>query len=393
LLHPAPWTAPQLIKYQAPVEARALKVRLRQGQNRRGAERVKVISQDATTKTWQAILPASLARQPLEIRATTEGLVLENVAAGEVKRVVGGTRIEVSKSGAQREARLSFDSRGRVRAKIQLKLAAKYPAEKYDNVKTWRVAKNLGPRGPVEIAVDTGNVKKRCEQYSKCRLTAKAKITSYGYTVIKKSDREKVSTPPEQFRGTLGFVPGDAFSGGGGQRYDYAVYVEDGIKIDRRGFANHIAGTLGDSRGWKRTGRVSFKQVKTASQADTRVILASPAMVDRLCAPLNTNGYVSCTQGSSVILNLDRWRYAVPHFKSRREYRRMVTNHEIGHRIGQGHRYCSGSGNKAPVMQQQTYGLQGCRANAWPLDFEASSARAMGRLRTVGAGSRRAWLD
>lgn len=116
-------------------------------------------------------------------------------------------------------------------------------------------------------------------------------------------------------------------------------------------------------------------------------------MVDRLCAPLNTNGYVSCTQGSSVILNLNRWRYAVPHFKSRLEYRRMLTNHEIGHRLGQGHRYCSGARNTAPVMQQQTYGLQGCKSNPWPLDFEAGSARAIGNPRAFAAEPGFDWLE
>ena len=72
-----------------------------------------------------------------------------------------------------------------------------------------------------------------------------------------------------------------------------------------------------------------------------------------------------------MVINLDRWRHAVPHWTgTRTEYRQMVINHEFGHRIGKPHRWCPGVGDLAPVMQQQTYSLQGCKANSWPLPSE-----------------------
>ena len=110
------------------------------------------------------------------------------------------------------------------------------------------------------------------------------------------------------------------------------------------------------------------------------VCLATPETVDRLCYPLHTEGEVSCCVGSKVVVNLDRWENAVPHWDgSLRSYRRMLVCHEVGHRIGQGHRYCPGAGQLAPVMQQQTYGLQGCRRDR--------SAAGLGALSRAGATS------
>ena len=293
-----------------------------------------------------------------------------------MRRIVKDTTLRIRELGDRRIAKLKFTSRGKLRVSLEMRLIAKYPAEKSELVKRWQTRETVTETGRREVRLRTDDVRKRCESYSRCRLVAKADVKAIGLKVAAASDKASVPTPPERFTGSLGFVPGNAFSGGGGRRYDYAVYVERGIKIDRKLFAEDVGGVLGDSRSWKRSGRVSFRQVGSASRADTRLILASPNLVDRLCAPLDTAGYVSCTQGSSVILNLNRWRYSVPHFNSRLEYRRMLVNHEVGHRIGQSHRSCSGSRNKAPVMQQQTYGLQGCRPNAWPLDSEVASLRA-----------------
>ena len=79
----------------------------------------------------------------------------------------------------------------------------------------------------------------------------------------------------------------------------------------------------------------------------------------------------SCRVGRNVIINQSRWRHSSVHFTgTKATYRTMVVNHETGHWLGRPHARCSGPGKLAPVMQQQSKGMQGCRPNAWPLARE-----------------------
>lgn len=150
---------------------------------------------------------------------------------------------------------------------------------------------------------------------------------------------------------------------GSGRRVAYRVEVEDDLPIAAPAFAKAVDKTLGDERGWTTQG-YAFQRTP---DADLRIVLASPATTDRLCHPLRTNGRVSCRNGNDVVINARRWfdgAKSYPDDVSR--YRQYVINHEVGHSFGLGHQTCPANGAKAPVMLQQTLGLQGCEANPWP---------------------------
>lgn len=143
----------------------------------------------------------------------------------------------------------------------------------------------------------------------------------------------------------------------------YRVDVEDGLGVSADEFARAVATTLHGERGWTRNGAFRFVLDPDAS---LRVVLASPDTTDRLCAPLNTRGEVSCRNGDDVVINARRWTFGVPHVPDLQQYRDYVVNHEMGHALGFGHVGCGGKGELAPVMMQQTLGLDGCRPHAWP---------------------------
>jgi hypothetical protein len=150
--------------------------------------------------------------------------------------------------------------------------------------------------------------------------------------------------------------------------------VENGINIDPEAAAGVVQSVLGDKRGWTADGRDTFQLVSSGSY-DFTVKIASPDTVDRICGAggLNTKGEVNCDVGKQVVVNSKRWLTGSPEFNGPlADYRALIINHEVGHRIGHGHETCPGKGKPAPAMMQQIYGLKGCTANAWPYDADGS---------------------
>lgn len=160
-------------------------------------------------------------------------------------------------------------------------------------------------------------------------------------------------------------VAGSVVRQGSGTPRTYRVEVETGTRQSATDFGASVDGTLSDPAGWTGLGRWSFQRLDR-DDVDFVIRLATPATVDRVCAKagLDTRGYVSCRSGTFVMVNLDRWMYAVPDYRGDvARYRKYVINHEVGHQLGYGHEACPGPGRPAPVMQQQTFGLKGCLAN------------------------------
>lgn len=177
-----------------------------------------------------------------------------------------------------------------------------------------------------------------------------------------------VAVPPAA-SGQPVVVPGSTAPVTGPTLWTYRVEVEDGLAFDGTEFAAAVHATLSDPRGWATDGHV-FQRVDTDG-ADFRVILASPALTDQLCAPLQTRGQVSCRNGEMVVLNALRWATGVEDYGADlASYREYLVNHEVGHRLGRNHVDCPGAGQPAPIMMQQSYGVGDCTPNPWPLPGE-----------------------
>ncbi|MGC4767824.1 DUF3152 domain-containing protein [Micromonospora sp. DT44] len=218
-----------------------------------------------------------------------------------------------------------------------------------------------------------------------------ATATAIGVTVARGGE-PPVDTPPIPTPGGMGVGGGEAhpapsdypsvgagrFSaadgetavrGGDGPLRRYRVVVERDSGQDAATFAARVDEVLADPRSWIASGELRVQRVADARAADFTVYLATPVTSERMCAEggLSTERYTSCRLPGRVIINLARWQEAVPDYGAPLEtYRTYVINHEVGHELGAEHEACPGPGEPAPVMQQQTYGLEGCVANAWP---------------------------
>jgi Protein of unknown function (DUF3152) len=163
-------------------------------------------------------------------------------------------------------------------------------------------------------------------------------------------------------------APGGTVRYGSGPLVTYRVEVETGTGQGAPAFAAAVDATLADPASWAGQGRWSVQRID-GNDADLVIRLATSVTVGKVCeaAGVHDGSYASCRTGKLVMINLDRWLNAVPEYRGDVAlYRHYVINHEVGHGLGFGHQGCPGPGRPAPVMQQQTYGLNGCLPNGWP---------------------------
>ena len=87
----------------------------------------------------------------------------------------------------------------------------------------------------------------------------------------------------------------------------------------------------------------------------------------RLARGADTLRSIATYSLKAVALNSGRWLEGTDSWPGPLDdFRRYAVNHEVGHAIGHGHVSCTGAGQPAPVMMQQSKGLEGCLPNGWP---------------------------
>lgn len=155
---------------------------------------------------------------------------------------------------------------------------------------------------------------------------------------------------------------------------NYHVETRGKITTSVKKFRRLANATLNDPRGWRGAG-IQFREV--AKGGSMTLVLAEASWLPRFSSGCSAQW--SCRVGRYVIINQMRWKNASPAWNgaggSLRGYRHMVVNHETGHWLGWGHRSCPKAGAKAPLMQQQSIGLQGCRFNPFPTAAERNVPR------------------
>jgi hypothetical protein len=174
---------------------------------------------------------------------------------------------------------------------------------------------------------------------------------------------------PQSGAGTWAFAGPGAALGSTGDVRTFRVAVENGVNQDPNAFATAVDQILGDQRSWIGGGDIRFQRVAQTAQSAFTLYLASPVTADRMCAlgGVHTEQFGSCRIPGEVIINLARWLTSVPDYGASLDvYREYAINHEVGRELGHGNEVCPAPGQLAPVMQQQSQGLKGCVANAWP---------------------------
>jgi hypothetical protein len=161
-------------------------------------------------------------------------------------------------------------------------------------------------------------------------------------------------------------------AGQGAKVYRYCVSARGLSASVLEEYKQKLAATYGDPNGWNRGG---IALVYAESGCDFTAWLSAPGSMTSFGGVCDS--YYSCRIGRNVVVNYDRWMGATDPWNaaggSLEDYRVMVINHETGHWLGFGHRNCSGAGQPAPVMQQQSIDLQGCKFNPWPTEAEIAA--------------------
>jgi hypothetical protein len=214
--------------------------------------------------------------------------------------------------------------------------------------------------------------------------TAPAQVGAPG-PVVSKSVSPTPSpsvTPPPSSPPAAAVIPARTCGAAGARRtVTFRVAVDRGLPVTSTVFAGALRRVLCDRRSWIASSKVRFRYDPAGALL---IRLASPDHTQRRCLQLiglSVARKYSCATRFEVVLNSARWFGGSPYWPGpTREYRSMLTNHEVGHALGMRHQMCPADGAVAPVMMQQSKGLTSpngktCKRNPWPLREELTRLR------------------
>lgn len=155
------------------------------------------------------------------------------------------------------------------------------------------------------------------------------------------------------------------------REHTYELSTRGEVATNRDSFARTAQAILDDDRGWL---RAHHRFTPVTEDADFDLVLAQPETLPTFSRGCSVE--YSCRAGRYVVINDANWRETTSAFVGDlATYRTMVLNHEVGHWLGLGHLFCEEEGEPAPLMQQQSKGMQGCVANGWPTAPEVEAVR------------------
>lgn len=160
----------------------------------------------------------------------------------------------------------------------------------------------------------------------------------------------------------------------------YCVATKGEVSESLEQFENKIFRTLNSPEGWPRAG-VTFRFANAqpdTSQCDFTLWLSQASLVPSFSSYCSVE--YSCRVGNAVIINQSRWNEPTSSWLNGggnlENYRTMVLNHEVGHRLGHmdNENVCASPNGPAPLMQEQSISLRGCSIRWWPQHIELWTA-------------------
>jgi hypothetical protein len=152
--------------------------------------------------------------------------------------------------------------------------------------------------------------------------------------------------------------------------YSYTVEFSNSLSLKKNKIINKIQDVLTNKKGWSKLGyNFNFMDVNTNPHFCIKIVPESTIVrickfKGLSCADSNTN---------TIYININLWRKGSSKSKLNLEdYRTYLINHEVGHILGKQHidKNTLKPRTKAPVMIQQTLGINDCIPNCWPLNWE-----------------------